>query len=498
MHLYRFARAEPGGMLGTRFTALQFLLFGVAAMGGLAIFNNIGGMPGLITTFVLVAVMIGLTAAPIYGRPPVEWLPILVASARRPSVWFNATGQAGHTMLTPEAFADVEPPEPELPPSAEGIELLTLELGEGQSIGVIADRRAGTYSCVLDIRVAAYALLGEDAHAQLVASWGQVLAFAARENTPIHRLQWIEGTGATDVHDLANYFNDTRDRSIPLDDARMQSYIQTLNNAPSATRDHDIRLVVQIDARKSSREIKHLSRGKGLDAGACQLLLEQIRTLKAGLEACGLVVNGALRTRSIARMIREAYDPASREDLMQLGGINPLIAGTSPDTAWPEATEEEWSIYRTDSAYHATLRIAEWPRDDVGPTFLAPLLLESAMLRRISVVMEPVPPSEARRETRYAKTSARGNRRMRVRDENDEDVQRDLDLTMREQELNRGAGMYRFAGYVTVSALNRHDLQQSIYDVTQLAARAGSLQLRMEFGRQSEAFTYTLPFGRGL
>ena len=61
--------------------------------------------------------------------------------------------------------------------------------------------------------------------------------------------------------------------------------------------------------------------------------------------------------------------------------------------------------------WHATYWIAEWPRIDVGPDFLAPLLL-GPLRRSVSVVMEPVSPARAVRASRAG--AHRRHRRLRA------------------------------------------------------------------------------------
>lgn len=67
----------------------------------------------------------------------------------------------------------------------------------------------------------------------------------------------------------------------------------------------------------------------------------------------------------------------------------------------------------------------------------------------------------------------------------------------REAELAAGHGEVRLSGFVTVSGRDREDLRRGCAEVLEHAARA-RLQLRRLYGQQAEAFTFTLPLGRGL
>ena len=100
--------------------------------------------------------------------------------------------------------------------------------------------------------------------------------------------------------------------------------------------------------------------------------------------------------RRLAAAIRLAFDPHSRPGLARLATLDPSREeGVSARNAWPRQTETHWSYYRTNDVVHSTYWIAEWPRLDVGPDFLAPLLVQTRSMRTVSVTMEPVAPLKA-------------------------------------------------------------------------------------------------------
>ena len=70
-------------------------------------------------------------------------------------------------------------------------------------------------------------------------------------------------------------------------------------------------------------------------------------------------------------------------------------------------------------------------------------------------------------------------------------------MIRREAELADGHADYRFSGYVTVTAADRDGLEAACAETEQVAERA-HLELRRLYGRQAEAFTWTLPLARGL
>ena len=107
------------------------------------------------------------------------------------------------------------------------------------------------------------------------------------------------------------------------------------------------------------------------------------------LESAGVEVLHALGPR-------RSYDPHARANLARLDSADPdRKGGVSARNAWPLRAEEHWSYYQTNDVCHATYWIAEWPRIDVGPDFLAPLLVQTRSQRTVAVTMEPVPPLKA-------------------------------------------------------------------------------------------------------
>ena len=67
----------------------------------------------------------------------------------------------------------------------------------------------------------------------------------------------------------------------------------------------------------------------------------------------------------------------------------------------------------------------------------------------------------------------------------------------REAELAAGHAEVRLAGFVTVTGRDAEDLRRSCSEVHEHAARA-RLELHRMYGQQAQAFTFTLPFCRGL
>ena len=92
------------------------------------------------------------------------------------------------------------------------------------------------------------------------------------------------------------------------------------------------------------------------------------------------------------------------EDASQGVRLHPGDDETAERWPWPMAVRPEWDAVRTDGTWHATYWIAEWPRIDVTPDFLGPLLL-APLRRSLVMVMEPMSPTRAARQVARARTA---------------------------------------------------------------------------------------------
>jgi hypothetical protein len=179
---------------------------------------------------------------------------------------------------------------------------------------------------------------------------------------------------------------------------------------------------------------------------------------------------------------------------------DPEREGVDPALMGPAAAEAGWSTYRSDSAFHASYWIASWPRADVGPAFLAPLLMQTSALRSVSVTIEPTPHSVAMRKAEAAQTAELAEEIARERQGfmTTARVRRRAQASARrEEELADGHAEMRFAGYITVSGSSVAELERSATEVEH-AAQLARLELQRLYGEQEAGFGFTLPLCRGL
>jgi hypothetical protein len=496
---YRFGPLEKRGLIGSLRPA-QVMLVAASLTAGVVLMRSLPGGMGVVSALAIALFTIAFCFWPVGGRSAEAWIPIVArhASAR-------ALGRHVRRSPAPQAGARLAPygrPEPveALPEIGRDLELLAAPF-HGEQVGVLKDRRVRSYTAVLAVRVTSFGLLDSAEQESRQAGWGAVLAGLARQRSPVSRIQWVERTVPADGDEIGRYLGEAWARdAVPLDSLAMRSYLELTSSAPAVTRDHELFVSLQIDARRAWRQIKRMGGERGPDAGACSVLLRELEGLAERLAAADVRVVGALRPGMLGVAIRVAFDPWSRPGLARLAAADPDRDGIDEAAAWPLGTEASWSAYRTDGAVHATYWIASWPRIDVGAAFLSPLLLHTQLVRAIAVTIEPVSPLKAIREVEAARTSDEADRELRGRMGFMETARRRRQteaVARREEELADGHAACRFAGYVTVSARTLEELEHNCSEIEH-AAQMARLELLRLYGQQEEAFTYTLPLCRGL
>jgi hypothetical protein len=262
-----------------------------------------------------------------------------------------------------------------------------------------------------------------------------------------------------------------------------RSYTSLMAQSAPVARRHRTLLALSVRTHRSGR-----SPG-GRDAGTAAVLLRESAALQRMLEDTDATVEGILGPAALAAVLRDAVAP-----VVGIGGTGPAVAWP-----WPMAVAPTWEAVHTDGTWHATYWIAEWPRVDVTPDFLGPLLF-SPLRRTISLVMEPVSPGRAARQVAQARTAdiadgelrRRGGFLVTARQRREQQG-----VEHRDRELADGHAQYRFSGYVTVTADDPEALGEGCAALEQAGGQA-RLELRRLYGEQDLAFACSLPLGRGL
>jgi hypothetical protein len=486
---YRFDPLERRGvLLGLYPVQLATLAVGlILALMALRVLPGASGALGAVVA-VIGSCVLGLWS--VAGRPCVGWATLagswITGRRRRPGLWATAR--------------------PTAPP---GVSVIAAPVTAGDDpLGVIRDRRLGHWSAIVAVGSRSFTLLDAEDKERKLQAWGALLAASARAGSPIHRIQWIQRATAGDADSLGAYLDRARSPSGAgaIVEAE-RSYRELIAGAGPASRGHEVLLVVTVSPRHLGRALRPFGGGT---TAICSLLRRELRLIEGQLRTAEVRPGRALDAGGVARAIRIGCEPHARRSRLagRPGEACPpqkvpddrgRAAPVRPDPAWPMAIHEEWASVRIDGRWHAVYWVSEWPRLDVGPDFMAPFLLVGGS-RVVAVTMAPVSPARARREVESARTADMADAELRRRAGflSTARHRREAEGAVhREAELANGHGEYRFSGYVSVSGATAEELALACAAVEQ-AAQQSHLELRRLYGQQREAFTWTLPLGRGV
>lgn len=373
----------------------------------------------------------------------------------------------------------------------------------GAEIAIIHDPYAKSYTGVLALEGSTFALLETSVRAARVDAWGNLLAQLCSEGGAVSRIQVLERT-LPDSGDALR--RDWARRGHHDGTLQAANYEQLLAAVDGSTQAHECFIAVTIDARRSGSEIRQAGGGH---LGAAAVVVREIDKISEGLKAAGVRVEGWCSPRLLGEIIRTAYDPASRPLIQRRGGgasdnrggDDGLPSGVDPGICGPMRAENTWSYYRTDSAVHRCWWILQWPRQYVDAAFLSPLLLSSQHQRTVSIVLEPLSPSRARRRVTLRQSGVSSEaalrQRFRRRTTRLHEVEA-TDVDRRESELVAGHGLYRMLGFLSVSAYDLADLESASGEIESLAQRS-QLEVTRLVGEHDQAFAVAaLPLARGL
>ncbi|HEX7716405.1 MAG TPA: SCO6880 family protein, partial [Marmoricola sp.] len=423
------------------------------------------GAAGLVVSSALWLPLVAIATVKVGGRTVLAWVPIaaswrsraLVGSTRefaRPvtAVGLHVPGVAGDLRV-----------------------IVTPTLGAA----LIHDRRTDTVTAIARVAGSGFTLDAPATQSHKVDSWGRALASLGQQRS-VRRVQVLLRTVPNGEAGVRRWW-----RGHAAADAPFASSVlaDLLDDAYYLTRRPEALVVLALRSpRRGARRISP-------DAAA--RLEQDLLALVDALAAADLSVDEWVSPVQLSGVLRTSYDPARSP------------SPTGEESAGPPSigTEEHWRYLRTDSAVHATYWISEWPRSEVNPAFLQPLVLSPGVHRTITLVAEPLPIAAALREIRRAKAehAADAAQRLRIGQVEDEATRAEVeDLVRREQELVAGHGDMRFTGLVTVTAPTLDELDAACA-ATEAAAAQSLCEVRRLVGQQGLAhLAGAVPLARGV
>jgi len=475
---YRFAPLDRGGwVLGLGGAQCLALAAGVVIAG--ALLRSGQPAPAVLAPLALAALFAFGSWA---GRPLHRWAPVGIRHA-------GMTAARQRRWLAPVRLGPIGPPArpapPPLPPFLVGLEVLD----EGE-LGVVRDRRERTASASVAVRGRRFSLIERGEQERVVERWGDALAAFCTEGGAVARVRVTERCLPAGVEDHRRFVQ-ARAQADAASAARV-AYDELLDDAGTVAVRHEALVTVTVDERARR------SRSGG---GPAAVLAEELRLLTGRLESAGLEVDAPLSAAATTEALRARLDPAAAAAGAARARSLAALAGTAaPCRFAPLATSSEWGHLRVDGTCHRTYWVAEWPRLEVGPDWLEPVLLAAGGVRTFSLHFEPVAPSRSRRRvdrdaTRLAadeQQRARAGFRIGARHRRVAAA-----VHEREAELVAGYAELDYAGFLTVSAADAAQLARSCGEHEQVAAQAG-LELLALDGRHDLGVVCALPLGRGL
>jgi uncharacterized protein (DUF1778 family) len=463
----------------------QVITLGVALVGGVILVNF--GIPvGVAALGVVAAGVVSL--ARLAGRPLIEWVPTVWRWLRR--------GRKGARWLAPVTPGGVVVDTPRLPPPLDGQVVRAVPCWAGTDAAVVHDPHAGTYAASLRVSGRQFALVERGEQDGLLAMWGDALAAFCREGSPVSEFRWSEWAAPAGMEEQHAYL---AEHAIddPLDPA-VVSYRELLRTvAPVATR-HEVLATAVISSRKVRVGVRH--RGDPA-AAAAEVLLEELRQLARRLDAAGLTVSAPLSVPELCRALRVRLDPQVISVLDRRGRSLGDRAGlVSPADGGPMAADSAWAHWQVDGSLHRCFYFREFPRFDVGPTWMSDLLLYGGAVRTVAMCYHPVPPRISQRAIlrQAAKLEADVDQRKRTGFRVGAHHRRAAQaVEEREEELVSGYAELEYVGLVDVCAPTPEALERACADVAQISASCG-VELRPLDGRHEDGVAACLPLGRGL
>lgn len=408
-----------------------------------------------------------IAGVPIDGRKIVEWVPIV-------GRWM---WRAAYKQLTYRRH--IVRPRPVGTLSLPGDASALREWDDPESGAVmIHDPHAQTLTAVLQVSHPAFALLDPGEQHRRVIGWGRVLAGACRSGR-IARLQVSERTLPDSGTGLAEWW-----QQHGIDDGTWAAatYRELIERAGPAGERHATTISLALDLAACSRQVR--TQGGGM-RGSATILRQEMTALTGALRAADLTIGHWLTADELANVLRTAYDPEVALELDRHPGIGRDLA-----TAGPVSVAESWDRLRSDSAFHAVLWISEWPRSQVFPGFLSPLVFTNGVLRVISLHYLPVRADQAARDLRKKKTELISDAHQRRRFGQIEDAASTAeydDVLQQEADLTAGHGVLRTSGLVCVTAPTIDELDAAVASIEQAAIQA-SCETRRLVGQQAQAF----------
>ena len=458
----RFGGLEQRGIL-LGLTAPQLAVAGTGVAIAVAA-EYVAGAAGLAVAAPLWVSLLVLGLARVAGRPALSWLPLLGDWATRRLA--GATRYRRHPLTRHrELVLNL--------PSVPGSFPVTIEATTGAAI--VWDRKDSTATAILRVAGPGFLLANPETQTIHVTGWSRFLSSLGQRHD-VTRVQIIAATTPPTASRARRWW---AEHGLHDTTAAARIVADLLADAEVSTTEASC--LVAVAARANVR------------APGATVTSSTLTAVAAAIADAGVAVDGWVTPDQLRQLVRRSYDPAT--------ALPDPTEDERPVMVGPMGMRESWSHLQTDTAFHVTYWVAQWPRTDVPASFLQPLILSPGSHRSFSLLLEPSSHETAMRRVRRAKVELAADAAQRARlgrlDDASSRAESD-EVARREQQLVAGHGDVAFVGLVTVTAATLDGLTSARRATEADAARAGC-ELRLLVGQQALAHAAaTLPLARRL
>ena len=387
-----------------------------------------------------------------------------------------------------------------IPPAFGGLALFDFdamaELARaGGHIGIVHDKSDGTVSLALRVHGEGFLVAAPDEQDYRIDAWGQALAQFCREGHPVVRVAWSHWLAPAGIEEHRAWLEQSM--RVDADENMLAAYEDVLAIAGRSATRSEVLVTISVATARTKLLAHH--HGERLLA-AIERLLDEADLFAGQLQRAGLVVSRPLPAGMLARAVRDRLDPTTMRRLDVRGrSLGELSGVVSPQNAFPLVTEETRTGLRADDSFHRAFRVAEWPRVAVRADWMAGFLCLPDVVRACSVVFLPESRRLARRQANALATKVGATideKQDHGRRVGAEERRAQAAVDALDEELESGAGMELFTGFVDVTSPSPEGLEAACEQVLQAAANAHLELRRLDF-RHAEAVVCALPLGRG-
>lgn len=256
---------------------------------------------------------------------------------------------------------------------------------------------------------------------------------------------------------------------------------------------HEMWLTVVLSQKHLS---KRISAEGGRLRGFMEVALSVMGAVESALPESGASVVSWHTPRSLAAVVRTAFDPHSAMEISDRSGER---AGVAVEAGGPMFATWTVDQFQSDGAFHRTFKISEWPQAQARLGFLDRLVFAGDFRHTVSLFIRPREARKAFKDVERRKADWETNDTLRRRLGKQPSLRHERqigDINREETELVQGYAALRIACLVTVSAASEQELEANCADLRTRATEAGC-ELRLMAGEQESGFiAAATPLGR--